>query len=64
MLNQTDDRPDETLAKSIRDHFLAFKESFFEPSKQQDSIVVWLVGMSTGIQFTLKEWSINSRQAT
>ena len=48
MPNQTDDSPDETLAKSIRDHFLAFKESFFEHSKQQDSIVVWLVGMSTG----------------
>lgn len=48
MLNHSDERPDKAFARLLRDHFLAFKELFFESGKQQDSIAVWLVGMSTG----------------
>ena len=48
MPNHIDDSPDETLARSLRDHFVTFKELNFESGKQRDSIVAWLVGMSTG----------------
>ena len=48
MPEQTDDRPDKAFARLLRDHFLSFKEMIFESSKQQDSIAVWLVSMSTG----------------
>lgn len=48
MSNQNTDRPDRAIAGLLRDLFLFFKETFFEFGKQQDSITVWLVGMSTG----------------
>lgn len=48
MPNHIDDRPDKAFARLLRDHFLAFKELFLESGKQQDSIAIWLVGMSTG----------------
>ena len=48
MPNQNDDRPDQTIARFLKDHLLSFKEIMFESSKQQDNIAVWLVGMSTG----------------
>ena len=48
MPNRNNDRPDQALARFLRDHLLFFKEMVFESGKQQDSITVWLVGMSTG----------------
>ena len=48
MLNQNNDSPDQVFARLLRDSFLSFKEMVFESGKQQDSIAVWLVGMSTG----------------
>ena len=48
MPNQIGDRPDRAMARLLRDHYLSFKEIFLESGKQQDSIAVWLVGMSTG----------------
>lgn len=48
MHNQNNDKPDQALARFLRDQLLIFKEVMFESSKQQDNIAVWLVGMSTG----------------
>ena len=48
MTNENNDRPDQAFARLLRDIFLSFKEMVFESGKQQDSIAVWLVGMSTG----------------
>lgn len=48
MSNQNNDKPDQMLARFLRNHLLSFKEMMFESGKQQDSIAVWLVGMSTG----------------
>ena len=48
MPNKKNERPDQTVARFLRDHFLSFKEMALESGKQQDSIAVWLVGMSTG----------------
>ena len=48
MPNENNDRPEQALARFLRDHLLSFKEMMFESGKQQDSIAVWLVGMSTG----------------
>ena len=47
MPNHIDDRPDRAVARLLRDLFLYFKEMFFEYDEQQDSVAVWLVGMST-----------------
>ena len=48
MLNQIDGSPGQEFAKSLRDNFAFFQDMLFESAKQQDNIVVWLVGMSTG----------------
>ncbi len=48
MPNLNNVRPGQEFARLIRDHFLTFKDTMLESSKQQDSIAVWLVGMSTG----------------
>ncbi len=48
MPNQNNDRPDQVVARHVRDLIPSFKEMMFESGKQQDSIAVWLVGMSTG----------------
>ncbi len=48
MPNQNSDKPDQAIARFLKDHILSFKEIMFESSKQQDNIAVWLVGMSTG----------------
>lgn len=48
MSNHNNDSPDQAFARSLRDHLLSYKETMFESGKQQDSIAVWLVGMSTG----------------
>ena len=48
MPNQNNDKPDQAVARFLKDHLLSFKEIMFESSKQQDNIAVWLVGMSTG----------------
>ena len=46
LLNLNND-PGRALAKFLREDLLYFREMSFESSKQQDSIAVWLVGMST-----------------
>ncbi len=48
MSNNSDDKLDKAIARVLRDNILSFKEMLLEPSKQQNSIVVWLVGISTG----------------
>ena len=48
MPNWSDRKPEQVLARFLRDYLLSFKEMVFESGKQQDSIAVWLVGMSTG----------------
>ena len=48
MPNQNDEKPDQAIARFLRNHLLLFKEMIFESSKQRDHIAVWLVGMSTG----------------
>lgn len=48
MPNPNNERPDQAFARLLRDQVLSFKELMFESGKQQDSIAVWLVGMSTG----------------
>ena len=48
MLNQLDKRPDQEIARFIKDNLPFFQEMYFESGKQQDNITVWLVGLSTG----------------
>lgn len=48
MLNYNNDKPDQAFARSLRNSLLSSREIMFESGKQQDSIALWLVGMSTG----------------
>ena len=48
MPSRNNDRSEQALARFLKDHLLSFKDMMFESGKQQDSIAVWLVGMSTG----------------
>lgn len=48
MHNHNNDRPDQAFVKSFRDRLASYKEIMLESSKQQDSVAIWLVGMSTG----------------
>ena len=48
MLDHIDDRPGQKYAILLRDYIPFIKEMYFESGRQQDSIAVWLVGMSTG----------------
>ena len=48
MPSRNNDRPEQAFARFLRDHLLSFKEIMLESGKQQDSVAVWLVGMSTG----------------
>ena len=48
MPNQNNDKPDQAVARFLKDHLLSFKEIMFESSRQQDNIAAWLVGLSTG----------------
>ena len=48
MHNQNNERPDQAIARLLRDYSHSFKEIIFESGKQQDSIAAWLVGLSTG----------------
>lgn len=48
MNSQNNERPDQAIARLLKDDYQSFTELIFESGKQQDSIAAWLVGLSTG----------------
>ena len=48
MPNHNNDKLDQAFARSFRDQLASHKVIMLEYSKQQDSVALWLVGMSTG----------------